>query len=178
MLLLLLWKSRCVLPDCSPQMYTLRCRIMIANLARTRDDAKAIEDQQCRCRHLVEDMELMCGVCGEGMGEAPEGLDTLPCCHLIHARRVRTEPSGHHTRTASATSIATSIASARHVLSMIEQDFYTLGSPWIILCSMAGNSTNHYAHFRRQSASSSMIYRPLVYTNICIVHYRLRLLTY
>ncbi|KAK3096849.1 hypothetical protein FSP39_003943 [Pinctada imbricata] len=37
---------------------------------------------------VANELELFCGVCGEQIGLIPEGLDPLPCGHLIHSRCV------------------------------------------------------------------------------------------
>ena len=47
-----------------------------------------LEDEIDECRRLLVQMDLICCVCNQAMGDRSEKLEALPCFHLVHARSV------------------------------------------------------------------------------------------
>ncbi|KAK2162918.1 hypothetical protein NP493_1496g00017 [Ridgeia piscesae] len=68
------------------KMHMLRCRILLTDIYRLVGDTRMVAEEQCRCRRLQEDMQLICRACNKCLGESPNHLEFLPCCHLVHNR--------------------------------------------------------------------------------------------
>ncbi|KAI0208758.1 hypothetical protein LSAT2_006554 [Lamellibrachia satsuma] len=68
------------------KMHMLRCRILLTDIYRLLGDTRMVAEEQCRCRRLQEDMQLICRACTKCLGESPNHLEFLPCCHLVHNR--------------------------------------------------------------------------------------------
>ena len=67
-------------------MQMLQCHMRMEELYRSLGDFEMVNEQLDMCRHLVEEMELLCGICSMPMGDTPEKIETLPCFHIFHAR--------------------------------------------------------------------------------------------
>ena len=49
------------------------------------DENKRLQFRMADC--LTEEMELICGVCREHIGNSPgNALDALPCSHIFHSK--------------------------------------------------------------------------------------------
>ena len=68
------------------QLQMLHCHLRMEELYGSLSDQDQAADQSRRGRQLLEDMELMCGVCGQPMGDKPDRLEALACCHIVHTR--------------------------------------------------------------------------------------------
>ena len=64
----------------------LHCHLRMEELYGSLSDQDQAADQSRRGRQLLEDMELMCGVCAQPMGDKPDRLEALACCHIVHTR--------------------------------------------------------------------------------------------
>ena len=51
-------------------------------------DSVRAESAATRAHQLLDDMELVCGVCGGCMVEQAGRLEALACCHLVHTGSV------------------------------------------------------------------------------------------
>ncbi|XP_046345296.1 43 kDa receptor-associated protein of the synapse-like [Haliotis rufescens] len=64
----------------------LRCHARLRTLYAATGDETLAHRHFSVLRQLLDEMELLCGVCDEVVGERPEKLDALRCGHFIHGR--------------------------------------------------------------------------------------------